>query len=74
MTAVLITVFVVLSIGCGGDGEGDSILVLAAASMTNVLVEVGQEFESESGVEVVSVLAVRTLWPDRLNWVLQRTS
>ena len=53
MTAVLIAATMVLSIGCGGDGEGDSIVVLAAASMTNVLVEVGQEFESESGVEVV---------------------
>jgi len=53
VTAVLTTAFVLLSIGCGGDVEGDSILVLAAASMTNVLIEVGQEFESESGVEVV---------------------
>ena len=53
VTAVLIAATMVLSIGCGGDGEGDSIVVLAAASMTNVLVEVGQEFESESGVEVV---------------------
>ena len=52
-TAVLIAAFVVLGVGCGGDGEGDSILVLAAASMTNVLVEVGQEFEDKSGVEVV---------------------
>jgi len=52
VTAVLTAAFVALSIGCGGDGEGDFILVLAAASMTNVLVEVGQEFESESGVEV----------------------
>ncbi len=52
MTAALIASFVALSIGCGGDGEGDSILVLAAASMSNVLVEVGQEFENESGVEI----------------------
>ena len=51
--AALIAACVLLSIGCGGNGEGDSILVFAAASMSNVLVEVGQEFENESGVEVV---------------------
>jgi len=52
-TSVLVAAFVVLGVGCGGDGDGDSILVLAAASMTNVLIEVGQEFADQSGVDVI---------------------
>jgi molybdate transport system substrate-binding protein len=46
-------VMAVASIACGGGGENDSILVLAAASMTNALVDVGTEFERDSGVKVI---------------------
>jgi len=38
--------------GCVTDGENDSILVLAAASMTDALVEIGDAYEAESGVNV----------------------
>lgn len=42
----------VLVIGCGGGGENESILVAAAASLTDALVEAGEAFESRSGVKV----------------------
>ena len=42
---------VALLAACGG-GENDSILVAAAASLTDALVEAGEKFESQTGVEV----------------------
>ncbi|MCH8816553.1 MAG: molybdate ABC transporter substrate-binding protein [Chloroflexi bacterium] len=41
-----------LVVGCGGGGENDSILVAAAASLTDALVEAGEAFESRTGIEV----------------------
>jgi molybdate transport system substrate-binding protein len=43
----------VAAIACGSGGENDSILVLAAASMTDALVDAGTEFEQDSGVKVI---------------------
>ena len=41
-----------LVVGCAGGGDNDSILVAAAASLTDALVEAGEAFESRTGIEV----------------------
>lgn len=52
MTGVLAALLAVVAVGCGGDGENDAILVLAAASMTDALVEAGEAYESGTGIDV----------------------
>jgi molybdate transport system substrate-binding protein len=43
---------IALTVGCGNGGGDDAILVLAAASLTDTLLEAGVVFEEDSGVEV----------------------
>lgn len=52
LIAISVLLSVLVTAACQGKGDHKGILVLAAASMTDALVEVGEVYEDETGIEV----------------------